>query len=84
MFRDVVGSCSLAINQYYTLSPTILMLKGELGWWNVHFGVIGAGEGLKAFRGRGGQHLFGSFRLFQLITCIHTRGTVGHSMNTAC
>lgn len=39
IFSDCIGFCSFAMNQYFTSSPTVLILKEMSGRWSVHFGT---------------------------------------------
>lgn len=39
IFSDGTGFCSFAMNQYFTSSPTVLILKEMSGRWSVHFGA---------------------------------------------
>lgn len=50
IFKDGIGFCSFAINQYFTISPTVLILKAMSGRWNVHFGATEDGVGVQTLR----------------------------------
>lgn len=81
IFRDGIGFCSFAINQYFTISPTVLIRKEMSGRWNVHFGATEDGV-VQTLRQR--EKIFiGQLTFVSVETCIRARGKIGHGTDTS-